>query len=187
MGDTITLADRPCAEAVPGFKEVQAVVFCGLYPSDPNDYEQLKFALEKLQPTTRPSRGNRKPRRPSLRLPLRLPRPPAHGNHSGTLEREFQVDLIATAPRSSTGGETDGKTTEIDNPSKLPDPARITNLYEPYVRIDIHVPSDYVGNVMKLCEEKRGIQKNMGYLAQNASSSPTSCPLRKSCSTSSTA
>ena len=62
---------------------------------------------------------------------------------------------------------TDGKTTEIDNPSKLPDPARITNLYEPYVRIDIHVPSDYVGNVMKLCEEKRGIQKNMGYLAQN--------------------
>ena len=84
------------------------------------------------------------------------------------LEREFQVDLIATAPSVIYRVETtDGKTTEIDNPSKLPDPARITNLYEPYVRIDIHVPSDYVGNVMKLCEEKRGIQKNMGYLAQN--------------------
>ena len=84
------------------------------------------------------------------------------------LEREFQVDLIATAPSVIYRVETtDGKTTEIDNPSKLPDPARIANLYEPYVRIDIHVPSDYVGNVMKLCEEKRGIQKNMGYLAQN--------------------
>ena len=78
------------------------------------------------------------------------------------------MDLIATAPSVIYRVETtDGKTTEIDNPSKLPDPARITNLYEPYVRIDIHVPSDYVGNVMKLCEEKRGIQKNMGYLAQN--------------------
>ena len=79
------------------------------------------------------------------------------------LEREFQVDLIATAPSVIYRVETtDGKTTEIDNPSKLPDPARITNLYEPYVRIDIHVPSDYVGNVMKLCEEKRGIQKKDG-------------------------
>ena len=169
LGDTITLAERPCAEAVPGFKEVKAVVFCGLYPSDPSDYEQLKFALEKLQlndaafswePETSQALGFgfRCGFLGLLHMEIIQER----------LEREFQVDLIATAPSVIYRVETtDGKTTEIDNPSKLPDPARITNLYEPYVRIDIHVPSDYVGNVMKLCEEKRGIQKNMGYLAQN--------------------
>ena len=169
VGDTITLAERPCAEAVPGFKEVKAVVFCGLYPSDPSDYEQLKFALEKLQlndaafswePETSQALGFgfRCGFLGLLHMEIIQER----------LEREFQVDLIATAPSVIYRVETtDGKTTEIDNPSKLPDPARITNLYEPYVRIDIHVPSDYVGNVMKLCEEKRGIQKNMGYLAQN--------------------
>ena len=165
VGDTITLAERPCAEAVPGFKEVKAVVFCGLYPSDPSDYEQLKFALEKLQlndaafswePETSQALGFgfRCGFLGLLHMEIIQER----------LEREFQVDLIATAPSVIYRVETtDGKTTEIDNPSKLPDPARITNLYEPYVRIDIHVPSDYVGNVMKLCEEKRGIQKNMGY------------------------
>ena len=77
-------------------------------------------------------------------------------------------DSIATAPsviyRVDT---TDGRTLTIDNPSKLPEPAKISALYEPYVKMDIHVPNDFVGNVFKLCEEKRGIQKNMGYLTQN--------------------
>ena len=84
------------------------------------------------------------------------------------LEREFQVELIATAPSVIYKVETtDGQTTDIDNPSRLPDAGRISALYEPYVRIDIHVPGEFVGNVLKLCEEKRGVQKNMGYLAQN--------------------
>lgn len=169
VGDTITLADRPCLEAVPGFKEVQAVVFCGLYPSDPSDYEPLKFALEKLQlndaafswePETSQALGFgfRCGFLGLLHMEIIQER----------LEREFQVELIATAPSVIYRVETtDGAALEIDNPSKLPDPARITNLYEPYVRIDIHVPSEFVGNVMKLCEEKRGLQKNMGYLAQN--------------------
>ena len=169
VGDTITLAERPCAEAVPGFKEVKAVVFCGLYPSDPSDYEQLKFALEKLQlndaafsyePETSQALGFgfRCGFLGLLHMEIIQER----------LEREFQVELIATAPsviyRVDT---TDGRTLTIDNPSKLPEPAKISALYEPYVKMDIHVPNDFVGNVFKLCEEKRGIQKNMGYLTQN--------------------
>lgn len=169
VGDTITLAERPCASPVPGFKEVQAVVFCGLYPSDPNDYEPMKAALEKLQlndaafswePETSQALGFgfRCGFLGLLHMEIIQER----------LEREFQVELIATAPSVIYRVETsDGKTTEIDNPSKLPDPARIVTLFEPYVKIDIHVPSEFVGNVLKLCEEKRGIQKNMGYLATN--------------------
>lgn len=135
VGDTITLDEHPCAEAVPGFKEVQAVVFCGLYPSDPADYEQLKFALEKLQlndaafswePETSQALGFgfRCGFLGLLHMEIIQER----------LEREFQVDLIATAPSVIYRVETtDGKTTEIDNPSKLPDTARIANLFEPYV------------------------------------------------------
>ena len=169
VGDTITLAANPATEPVPGFKEVKPMVFCGLYPSESDDYENLKAALEKLQlndaafswePETSQALGFgfRCGFLGLLHMEIIQER----------LEREFQVDLIATAPSVIYRVETtDGKATEIDNPSKLPDPGRITNLYEPYVRIDIHVPSEFVGNVMKLCEEKRGIQKNMGYLAQN--------------------
>ena len=169
VGDTITLAERPCAEAVPGFKEVKAVVFCGLYPSDPSDYEQLKFALEKLQlndaafsfePETSQALGFgfRCGFLGLLHMEIIQER----------LEREFEVGLIATAPSVVYKVDTvDGKTLEIDNPSHLPDPTKIRALYEPYVSMDIHVPNEYVGNVMKLCEEKRGTQKNLHYLAAN--------------------
>ncbi len=169
VGDTITLVDNPCLEPVPGFKDVLAVVFCGLYPSDPSDYEPMKAALEKLQlndaafswePETSQALGFgfRCGFLGLLHMEIIQER----------LEREFQVDLIATAPSVIYRVETsDGKTIEIDNPSKLPDPARISALYEPYVKIDIHVPSEFVGNVLKLCEEKRGIQKNLDYLATN--------------------
>ena len=166
VGDTITLADNPCAEPVPGFKEVKPVVFCGLYPSDPSDYEALKSALEKLQlndaafswePETSQALGFgfRCGFLGLLHMEIIQER----------LEREFMVDLIATAPSVIYRVETtDGKVTEIDNPSLLPDPSRIASLAEPYVRIDIHVPGEYVGNVLKLCEEKRGIQKNSHYM-----------------------
>ena len=169
VGDTITLADTPCAEPVPGFKEVKPVVFCGLYPSDPSDYEALKSALEKLQlndaafswePETSQALGFgfRCGFLGLLHMEIIQER----------LEREFMVDLIATAPSVIYRVETtDGKVTEIDNPSLLPDPSRIASLAEPYVRIDIHVPGEYVGNVLKLCEEKRGIQKNLHYMSTN--------------------
>ena len=169
VGDTITHAQRPAKEPVPGFKEVKPMVFCGLYPSDSDDYEGLKAALEKLQlndaafsfePETSQALGFgfRCGFLGLLHMEIIQER----------LEREFEVDLIATAPSVIYKVETnDGKTLEIDNPSHLPDPTKIRTLYEPYVNMDIHVPNEYVGNVMKLCEEKRGTQKNLHYLAAN--------------------
>ncbi len=169
VGDTVTLAENPAREAVPGFKEVQSMVFCGLYPTDSADYETLKTALEKLQlndaafsfePETSQALGFgfRCCFLGLLHMEIIQER----------LEREFQVELIATAPSVIYKVlTTEGQELSIDNPSKLPDPAKIEVLYEPYVKMDIHVPQEYVGNVFKLCEEKRGIQKNMGYLTSS--------------------
>lgn len=168
VGDTITLFSNPCTEAIPGFKEIQPVVFCGLYPSESSDYDTLKAALEKLQlndaafswePETSQALGFgfRCGFLGLLHMEIIQER----------LEREFQIELIATAPSVIYKVETtDGKIQEIDNPSKLPEPGKIVHLYEPYVHIDVHVPSEFVGNVLKLCEEKRGIQKNISYPAQ---------------------
>ena len=169
VGDTITLADNPADAPVPGFKDVKPMVFCGLYPTESEDYENLKAALEKLQlndaaftfePETSQALGFgfRCGFLGLLHMEIIQER----------LEREFEVGLIATAPSVIYKVETsDGKTLEIDNPSRLPDPTKIRALYEPYVNMDIHVPNEYVGNVMKLCEEKRGFQKNLHYLATN--------------------
>lgn len=169
VGDTITLADNPAAVPVPGFKEVKPMVFCGLYPTESDDYENLKAALEKLQlndaafsfePETSQALGFgfRCGFLGLLHMEIIQER----------LEREFEVGLIATAPSVVYKVDTvDGKTLEIDNPSHLPDPTKTRALYEPYVSMDIHVPNEYVGNVMKLCEEKRGTQKNLHYLAAN--------------------
>ena len=169
VGDTITLADNPAADPVPGFKEVKPMVFCGLYPTESDDYENLKTALEKLQlndaafsfePETSQALGFgfRCGFLGLLHMEIIQER----------LEREFEVGLIATAPSVVYKVDTvDGKTLEIDNPSHLPDPTKTRALYEPYVSMDIHVPNEYVGNVMKLCEEKRGTQKNLHYLAAN--------------------
>ena len=166
VGDTMTGAENPAAEPLAGFKEIKPMVFCGLYPVDAKDYEQLKLALEKLklndaaftyEPETSQALG--------------------FGFRSGflgllhmeivqeRLEREFQVELIATAPSVIYKIEkTDGATVFIDNPAKLPRPQEIANLSEPYARVEIHVPGEYVGNVFKLCEEKRGSQKDIRYL-----------------------
>jgi GTP-binding protein LepA len=166
VGDTITHADRPAGEPVPGFKEVKAMVFCGLYPSEAADYEDLKAALEKLQlndaafsyePETSHALGLgfRCGFLGLLHMEIIQER----------LEREFEMDLIATAPSVVYKLRTsDGREIAIDNPAKLPNPAQIAELSEPYVRLDIHVPNEYVGNVMKLCEEKRGQRKNIGYV-----------------------
>lgn len=169
VGDTITLAAYPAKEPVPGFKDVQSMVFCGLYPTDSADYENLKVALEKLQlndaafsfePETSQALGFgfRCGFLGLLHMEIIQER----------LEREFQVELIATAPSVIYKVRTtDGQELSIDNPSKLPEAGKIEVLYEPYVKMDIHVPQEYVGNVFKLCEEKRGIQKNMGYLTSS--------------------
>lgn len=166
VGDTITLANKPASEPVAGFKEVKPMVFCGLYPTDSADYEALKFALEKLQLNDA-----------AFSFEAETSQALGFGYRCGflgllhmeiiqeRLEREFQIELIATAPsvvyRVDT---TDGKTLWIDNPAKLPDPGRVSAFFEPYVRMEIHTPNEYVGNVFKLCEEKRGQQKDLRYL-----------------------
>ena len=166
VGDTITLAERPCAEAVPGFKEVKAVVFCGLYPSDPSDYEQLKFALEKLQlndaafswePETSQALGFgfRCGFLGLLHMEIIQER----------LEREFDLDLITTLPSVIYRiTKTDGTVLMIDNPHDYPNPASIEVAEEPYVNVSIITPQEFVGNIMPLCQDLRGEYKNMQYL-----------------------
>ncbi len=166
VGDTVTEADRPAPEPLPGFKEVKPMVFCGLYPVDAAEYEVLKSALEKLrlndaaftfEPETSQALGFgfRCGFLGLLHMEIIQER----------LEREFGANLIATAPSVIYKVETtDGKTLAVDNPSKLPKAQDIAALYEPYARLEIHTPNEYVGGVFKLCEEKRGIQKDVRYL-----------------------
>jgi GTP-binding protein LepA len=166
VGDTITLADNPVAEPYPGFKPVKPMVFSGLYPVEPAEYETLKAALEKLQlndaaftyePETSQALGFgfRCGFLGLLHIEIIQER----------LEREFEARLITTAP--SVIYQVTTVTDEdliIDNPSKLPDPTRIKAIREPFVRLEVHVPNEYVGAVLALCEEKRGIQKNIAYI-----------------------
>jgi GTP-binding protein LepA len=166
VGDTITTPKAPTDQPFPGFQEVKPMVFCGLYPVEPAEYEPLKSALEKLQlndaafsyePETSQALGFgfRCGFLGLLHMEIIQER----------LEREFQAKLIATAPSVVYRVETTAdETIFIDNPSKLPEPQYINTVAEPYVRMEIHVPNDYVGGVLKLCEEKRGIQKDMKYL-----------------------
>jgi len=166
VGDTITLADNPVAEPYPGFKPVKAMVFSGLYPVEPSEYETLKNALEKLQlndaafsfePETSQALGFgfRCGFLGLLHIEIIQER----------LEREFEAKLITTAPSVIYQVDTvGGDSLTIDNPSKLPDPTKIAAIREPFVRMEIHVPNEFVGSVLALCEEKRGIQKNMAYI-----------------------
>ena len=166
VGDTITNAEKPVTQPYPGFKPVKAMVFSGLYPIEPNEYETLKAALEKLQlndaafsyePETSQALGFgfRCGFLGLLHIEIIQER----------LEREFEAKLITTAPSViyEVVGNDDVAFT-IDNPSKLPDPSKIKAIREPYVRLEVHVPNEYVGAVLALCEEKRGIQKNMAYI-----------------------
>ena len=169
VGDTLTLATNPAKEPVPGFKEVKPMVFCGLYPTDSAEYESLKYALEKLQLNDA-----------AFSYEAETSQALGFGFRCGflgllhmeiiqeRLEREFQVELIATAPSVVYEVDTtDGTTLYIDNPARLPDPGRVASFREPFVRMEIHVPAEYVGNVLKLCEEKRGQQKDMRFLTSN--------------------
>src|SRR5437868_1851942 len=169
IGDTITEASRPAADPFPGFKELKPMVFAGLYPVEGHQYPELRDALEKLrlndasfhfEPETSAALGFgfRCGFLGLLHLEIIQER----------LEREFDVDLITTAPgvlyRVTT---TDGQVQEIDTPAKLPDAGRIEKIEEPVITAMILTPSAHVGGILELCQEKRGIQKGLEYLSSD--------------------
>ncbi len=165
VGDTITHADRPCDSPLPGFKQVKPMVFAGLYPIDSADYEELRDAIEKL-------RLNDSAFTYEAETSMAL----GFGFRCGflgllhieitqeRLEREFGLDLITTAPTVAYRVHlTDGSTIEIDSPAKLPEAIRIETVSEPYILATIHTPTDYLGGIFALCEEKRGTQKDLSF------------------------
>ncbi len=168
VGDTITLADNPATEALPGFKEIQPQVFAGLYPVESNQYEALRDALEKLHLNDS-----------SLRYEPETSQALGFGFRCGflgllhmdivqeRLEREYNMDLITTAPTVVYQVQMrDGTMLEIENPSKLPDQSKMEEIREPIITATILVPQDYVGPVMTLCNGKRGAQRNIQYMGR---------------------
>ena len=169
IGDTITDAANPTREPFPGFKEMKSMVFAGLYPVEGSEYPELRDALEKLrlndasfhfEPETSAALGFgfRCGFLGLLHMEIIQER----------LEREFDVDLVTTAPgvlyRVTT---TDGEVLEVDSPAKLPDPGRIEKIEEPVITAMILTPSTFVGGILELCQEKRGIQKGLEYLSSD--------------------
>jgi GTP-binding protein LepA len=165
VGDTVTHADRPAAQALAGFKEIQPQVFAGLYPVESNQYEALRDALAKLQLNDS-----------SLRYEPETSQALGFGFRCGflgllhmdivqeRLEREYGMELITTAPTVVYQVLLkDGTVIEIENPSKLPDPSKIEEIREPIIRATILMPQEYVGPVITLCTQKRGQQVNMQY------------------------
>ena len=166
VGDTITAADKPCTEPLPGFQQVQPRVFAGLYPVESDDYENLREALNKLhlndaalhyEPETSQALGFgfRIGFLGMLHMEIIQER----------LEREYDLDLITTAPTVVYEViNTSGETLLVDNPSKLPPPNEVEDIREPIIQANILVPQDYLGNVITLCIEKRGVQTKMQYM-----------------------
>ena len=166
VGDTITLANDPCKEALPGYKPMKPMVFCGLYPIDSKKYPNLREALEKLkindaslsfEPETSSTLGFgfRAGFLGMLHMEIIVER----------IEREFNIEIVTTSP--SVIYEitlTDGSIIFIDNPSEFPDRVKIKSIKEPYVRTSIFVPNDYIGSIMELCQNKRGTYISMEYV-----------------------
>ncbi len=166
VGDTVTDAANPAAEPLPGYKKVQSVVFCGIYPLDGSKFNDLKDALLKLQLNDASLLFE-----PDTSVAL------GFGFRCGFLgllhmeiiqeriEREFNLDIITTAPSVSyLVHKTDGEQFFVDNPSHLPDPADIDYMEEPMVKVEIFSPPEYIGSIMDLCQDKRGVFKDMTYL-----------------------
>ncbi len=166
VGDTITLANNPAKEALPGYRKLNPMVFCGLYPIDSSKYNDLREALEKLELNDS-----------ALQYEAETSQALGFGFRCGFLgmlhmeiiqeriEREFNIDIIATAPSVIYKVEkTDGTMVDVSNPSEMPDPQKINKITEPFVKASIMVPNDYVGAVMDLCQKKRGIFLNMEYI-----------------------
>ncbi|MBO4374065.1 MAG: elongation factor 4 [Lachnospiraceae bacterium] len=168
VGDTITNADRPCKEALPGYKKVNPMVYCGVYPADTKRYPDLRDALEKLQlndaslsfePETSVALGFgfRCGFLGLLHLDIITER----------LEREYNLELVTTAPGVVYKvHKTDGEVIELTNPSNLPDSSEIEYMEEPVVSAQIMVSTDYLGSIISLCQERRGVQKGMEYMEE---------------------
>jgi GTP-binding protein LepA len=175
VGDTITDARKPAAEALPGFKEVQPVVFCGLFPTDANDFEKLRDSISKLRLNDA-----------SFSFEMETSAALGFGFRCGflgllhleiiqeRLTREYDLDLITTAPsvvyhiHLSHSKNEDAKTIELHNPADMPDPNRIESIEEPWIEATIYVPDEYLGSILKLCQDRRGIQKNLTYVGGRA-------------------
>src|SRR3569623_95601 len=170
VGDTITDAKRPAAEPLPGFKEVQPVVFCGLFPVDANDFEKLRESISKLRLNDA-----------SFSFEMETSAALGFGFRCGflgllhleiiqeRLTREYDLDLITTAPSVVYRIHMrDGTMRELHNPADMPDPNHIESIEEPWIEAPIYVPDEYLGPILKLCQDRRGIQKNLTYVAGRA-------------------
>ena len=169
VGDTITLKESPADEPLPGYKKVNPMVYCGLYPVDGSDYENLKVALEKLQLNDA-----------ALQYEPETSNALGFGFRCGflgllhleiieeRLDKEFDLSLITTSPSVIYKvHKTDGEIIELYNPADLPSPQEISFMEEPYVTAEILTPKDFVGNVMEICQNRRGIYQDMKYLDEN--------------------
>ena len=168
VGDTVTDDEHPCAEALPGYKKAQPMVYCGMYPADGAKYPDLRDALEKLQLNDASLSFE-----PETSIAL------GFGFRCGflgllhleiiqeRLEREFNLDIVTTAPGVVYKVfKTDGEVIELTNPSNLPDPSNIEHMEEPFVAAEIMVTTEYVGAIMQLCQERRGVYKSMEYMEE---------------------
>jgi len=166
VGDTVTLADNPAPEPLPGYRKAVSMVYCGLYPTDSKDYENLRDALEKLQLNDA-----------ALEYEAETSLALGFGFRCGflgllhmdviqeRLEREYNLSLITTAPSVNYKiYKTNGEMLEVDNPAKLPPPTEIDYIEEPYVKATTIVPKDFVGTIMELSQDKRGEYQSMEYL-----------------------
>ncbi|MCR5204244.1 MAG: translation elongation factor 4 [Lachnospiraceae bacterium] len=166
VGDTVTNAENPCAEALPGYKKVLPMVYCGMYPADGAKYPDLRDALEKLQLNDA-----------SLQFEPETSVALGFGFRCGflgllhleiiqeRLEREYNLDLVTTAPSVIYKVyKTNGEMFDLTNPTNMPDPSEIEHMEEPFVDAEIMVTTEYVGAIMKLCQERRGVYKGMEYM-----------------------
>ena len=168
VGDTVTESVRPCAEALPGYRPARSMVYCGIYTEDGSKFPDLRDALDKLKLNDASLSYE-----PETSIAL------GYGFRCGflgmlhmeviqeRLEREFNLDLVTTLPSVIYEvKKTDGTTVFVDNPHNYPDPASIAEALEPFVKVTIITPNEFVGNIMPLCQERRGVYKNMQYLDQ---------------------
>ncbi len=170
VGDTITDLKKPASEALPGFKEVQPVVFCGLFPTDANDFEKLRDSIYKLRLNDA-----------SFSFEMETSAALGFGFRCGflgllhleiiqeRLTREYDLDLITTAPSVVYKIHmNDGSVLELHNPADMPDPVKIDHIEEPWIEATIYVPDEHLGAILKLCQDRRGIQKNLTYVGGRA-------------------